>query len=80
MPWWAYPAACFVLVGMVGGWVLGYAHREFVELGRTYGRAWADIVHLWTTGELRPGRLASAARGARSAGTAGSSDSPPRVP
>jgi hypothetical protein len=56
MPWWAYPAACCVLVGMVGGWVLGYAHREFVELGRTYARAWADIVHLWTTGELRPGR------------------------
>jgi hypothetical protein len=42
MPWWAYPAACCVLVGMVGGWVLGYAHRSLIELGREYGRLRAD--------------------------------------
>jgi hypothetical protein len=67
VPWWAYPAACCVLAGMGAGWVLGYAHRSLIELGREYGRLWADIVHLWTTGELRPGRLASAgcARSAR---------------
>lgn len=42
LPWWAYPAACCVITGGVCGWLLGYAHREFIEWGRTRARllAW----------------------------------------
>lgn len=42
LPWWAYPAACCFLAGGTCGWFVGYAHREFVEWGRRWGRllAW----------------------------------------
>jgi membrane protein YqaA with SNARE-associated domain len=53
LPWWAYPAACCVLTGGACGWVLGYLHREFVELGRAYGRLLADIGYLCATRQLR---------------------------
>jgi hypothetical protein len=53
VPWWAYPAACCVLTGMGAGWVLGYLHREMIELGRAYARLFADIAYLWRTGQLR---------------------------
>lgn len=50
LPWWTYPAAGCVLLGAGAGWALGYLHREFVEIGRAYGRLLADIQRLVRTG------------------------------
>jgi membrane protein YqaA with SNARE-associated domain len=58
LPWWAYPAACCFLAGGTCGWFVGYAHREFVEWGRRYGRllAW-NRAHRGSWRGWRPGRL-----------------------
>jgi len=44
---------------LLGGWLAWLTFRNPLGmLVRAYAELWADIVHLWTTGELRPGRLA----------------------
>lgn len=60
LPWWAYPAACCVLFGGGCGWLVGYAHRELIELGRWYGRTLAWQRKYRGRGPLR--RLARAYR------------------
>lgn len=37
-PWWTYPAGGCFLLGTAAGWFIGYAHRDFIELGRRCGR------------------------------------------
>lgn len=45
-------AGASVLLGVGAGWVLGYLHRELIEIGRAYGRLARQTWRLLTTGRL----------------------------
>jgi hypothetical protein len=60
--YWAWVAGMAMggFLGMLlGQWMAWLLMRNPLGmLIRAVREAWADVVHLWTTGQLRPGRLA----------------------